>query len=86
MIRKTHGWSWKEISLIVGIIVTTIGGIRVSYSMWNSFKKEQQDASDRHAQYLVDKAIMQDRINDLESSHKEDRTIINQMLLRGCHR
>ena len=86
MIRKTHGWSWKEISLIVGIIVTTIGGISVSYSMWNSFKKEQQDASDRHAQYLVDKAIMQDRINDLESSHKEDRTIINQMLLRGCHR
>lgn len=63
--EQRRRWTWKEISLAAGLVVTTLGGIATTYGMWSSYQTNEaaneQNNRDRSTNFTIFKTQVQDK-------------------------
>jgi uncharacterized protein (UPF0333 family) len=85
LIRRSKGWTLKEIGLLVTVIVTTLGGIGTVWSLHASYTSEQKAQHDSDIQRAQNFTQFRDHVNDTLDFYKYRLNRL-EAEMDGCHK
>jgi hypothetical protein len=81
-LKNRRGWSLKEIGLLATVIVTTIGGIATTWTLYSNVKDSQKNQSEQDMNRAKNFAIFQTSVTDQNRYTQEQTNYILDRLDR----